>query len=338
MRKLFELLMKKIGDRLNMLLYTERKFDNLYSYKNKAGEIKRALLYFPDSKYMHLGDHLFFEPLAKNLKKLQIEVKVYPTKGMERYFKALGYSLADENWQKEEYDLIVSRPVFFPELKGKTNVFFYDYITSGLREKICSDILEKVFKAAGLELDSAAERIPTIWNGEEFCEERWENNISGRDKYILFNNYLDSGKAFNFGDKNMLFEDKIMELKEMGYKIIQLGTAKEREMDRREYPSVDIDLRGKTSVEELFRLCSLENVHGNVGFDGFLMHLCFLNGKRNYIAMRNKVTKRREEQTKKFLNPPFEIADEKIEYLERKKDESCNRLQNVRLFRDRGIS
>lgn len=44
------------------------------------------------------------------------------------------------------------------------------------------------------------------------------------------------------------------------------------------------------------------------------MHLFFINNKKNYIYLRNKVIKSREKITKNYLNPPFRKI-RKVEYL-----------------------
>ena len=60
--------------------------NNLFVLNKKQTKIKSILLYLDDEQMMHLGDHLFFEPLAKHLTLLGFKLFIYPTKIMEFYF------------------------------------------------------------------------------------------------------------------------------------------------------------------------------------------------------------------------------------------------------------
>lgn len=309
MSSLLKRVKEKINDKIFLKIKTQNKNETTYLYNYEKSKKKNILLYFPLSEYMHLGDHLFFEPLAKNLKKRGYSVAVSPSKGMEFYFKELGYSIYKEN-DLSKFDLIVSRTEFFNNLQNEKNVVLYEYINTSLKEKICIDIIKKIFLILGEDLND----IDCEPSNLDIKESNL--NISKKKRYILFNNYLDSGRWLNGKKYSNSIEEKAMELKNLGYSLIHLGTEKDYLNDKKEYPYIELDLRGKTSVKDLFYLASMENVVGNIGFDAFLMHLFFLNRKKNYICLRNKITKKRKEITVKYLNPPFKMNDEKkIEYI-----------------------
>lgn len=309
MSSLLKRVKEKINDKIFLKIKTQNKNETTYLYNYEKSKKKNILLYFPLSEYMHLGDHLFFEPLAKNLKKRGYSVAVSPSKGMEFYFKELGYSIYKEN-DLSKFDLIVSRTEFFNNLQNEKNVVLYEYINTSLKEKICIDIIKKIFLILGEDLNDMDCEPSNLDIKESNLK------ISKKKRYILFNNYLDSGRWLNGKKYSNSIEEKAMELKNLGYSLIHLGTEKDYLNDKKEYPYIELDLRGKTSVKDLFYLASMENVVGNIGFDAFLMHLFFLNRKKNYICLRNKITKKRKEITVKYLNPPFKMNDEKkIEYI-----------------------
>lgn len=309
MLSLLKRVKEKINDKIFLKTKTQNKNETIYLYKYEKSKKKKILLYFPLPEYMHLGDHLFFEPLAKNLKKRGYSVVIFPSKGMEFYFKELGYSIYKEN-DLSKFDLIVSRTEFFNTLKNEKNVVLYEYINTSLKEEICTDIIKKVFLILGEDLKDI-DCEPSNLDVKES-----NLKLSEKKRYILFNNYLDSGKWLNGKKYSDSIEEKAMELKNAGYSLIHLGTEKDYLNDKREYPYIELDLRGKTSVKDLFYLASMENVVGNIGFDAFLMHLFFLNRKKNYICLRNKITKKRKEITVKYLNPPFKMnGEKKIEYI-----------------------
>lgn len=299
MSSLIKRVQQKLENKILLKLRAKKKYETLYTYRYENGEKTKILLYFPLAEYMHLGDHLFFEPLAKILREQGYNVYISPSKSMEFYFERLGYKIYKEACL-DNFDLIISRTEFFKILKNEKNILLYEYINTSLKEKICIDIIKKVF----LILDKNIENV----NGKptNLIVKKSSIKLDENKKYILFNNYLDSGRWITGKKYIDKIEKQGKELKKQGYELIHLGTKKDLEKDNRYYEYINIDLRGKTSVEDLFYLSSLENVKGNLGFDGFLMHLFFLNKKTNYICLRNKITSKRKMITKQYLNPPFE--------------------------------
>lgn len=309
MLSLVKRIKEKISDKIFLKIKAKNKNETTYLYNYKNSKKKNILLYFPISEYMHLGDHLFFEPLARNLKKRGYNVAIFPTKRMEFYFKELGYLIHKEN-DLSKFDLIISRTEFFRVLQKEKNVILYEYINTSLKEEICTDIIKKIFLILGEQLNDI-DCEPSNLNVKES-----NLKLSEKKRYILFNNYLDSGRWLNGKKYNNSIEEKAIELKNKGYSLIHLGTKKDYTNDKKKYPYIELDLRGKTSIKDLFYLASVENVVGNIGYDAFLMHLFFLNRKKNYICLRNKITKKRKGITIKYLNPPFKMKEEKnIEYI-----------------------
>ncbi|MGL4998191.1 MAG: hypothetical protein ACRC5T_04420, partial [Cetobacterium sp.] len=93
---LYKRLVGKIKDKLDLKKLAKNIYGNVYLYKFENKVPRKILLYFPYKEYMHLGDHLFFEPLARVLKKNGYEVEISPTKYMENYFLKLGYKIKNE--------------------------------------------------------------------------------------------------------------------------------------------------------------------------------------------------------------------------------------------------
>lgn len=104
--------------------------------------------------------------------------------------------------------------------------------------------------------------------------------------------------------------------KELNFKIIHIGSLKDKEMDSKKYHFVTLDLRGKTTVTDLFNLVGRENVKAYIGFDGFIMHLFFINFKKTYVKIRGKINKKSKEEILKYVNPPFKNKKIEIEYIE----------------------
>ena len=111
--------------------------------------------------------------------------------------------------------------------------------------------------------------------------------MNGNEKYILFNNYIDSS-AFRINKKMLKsLDDKAKELKKkFNARIIHTGSQNDKKNDYKHYDFVDLDLRGKTTVEDIFYLLSRDNVLYNVSFDAFQMHVAFLYNKKSFIKFR----------------------------------------------------
>ncbi|MGL6099617.1 MAG: hypothetical protein ACRC0G_08315 [Fusobacteriaceae bacterium] len=287
---------------------TNNIYSNIDFKKNK--KIKKILIFLNNSYYAHLGDQLFFEPLLNMLNK-NYDVVISPTKVMQNYFIELGYSV-DLEPNFENYDLIITRTDFYSMLKNLDNVLFLK--TTDLKKKVCRMFLEEVslflnIKDIGLYSDKPQKLL--------FSEEN-SFEINKKDKYIIFSNYIDSGSLFT-SKKNFqqLEEVCIKRAQEFGYKVIHLGSQKDKENDKKEYGFVDIDLRGKTSILDIFKIISNEKIIEYIGFDGFIMHLFFIYEKQMHVKVRNKLTKKRMDDIVKFVNPPFEMIDykNKINYI-----------------------
>lgn len=313
LKRIFE----KIRDKYYLKKYTTKIDECLYSYNLEKRKIKKILFYFPKYEYMHLGDHLFFEPLMSQLVKDGYEVSVFPAKIMGFYFKNLGYRVISE--LEENVDLIITRTEFIKEIKKLKNILLYEYLNINLNEKLCVDIVKKIYKVIdrNIIINPLGIKIQYLkLNIETQKEIQNKYNISEEKKYIIFNNYLDSGKFLNiFSNYNKKFEIKLKKLKKQGYYVIHVGSEKDKKKDKKIYEFVDIDLRGKTSIEELFYLINLDNIKVNIGFDAFIMHLFFIKEKVNYIFIRNKMTSKRRECIKKYFNPAIYLEESKLKYL-----------------------
>lgn len=310
-------LVKKVINKYDAFkLHSNVRYDNLYVYNlpKNIKTVKNILLYFPDYQMMHLGDHIFFEPLIRELKKAGFNVEIQPVKMMEFYFINLGYQIG--NIKTKKYDLIVTRIEFYPSLKNSNfSIIYVEIANYKIIQPLCFDIIKKLFNILKIETEKIDD-IPKLVSS--VLSESLKNILNSKDKYILFNNYIDSG-SFRITKKhyNKLIE-YVQELKmKTGYKIIHTGSKNDKQKDKRIYNFVDIDLRGKLSIEDLFNLVQLNNVVYNVSFDAFQMHLFFMAHKKSYIMFRGRFTKRYKNLFVNCFNPPFRIKNpnELIEYI-----------------------
>lgn len=287
--------------------------ENMYFLGQKASpdSINRVILYFPDYEFMHYGDHLFFEPLARFLKLNNINVKVMPVKQMEFYFRNNGYLIGNSDDVKKA-DLLITRTEFYENIKRLMyeNILFINTSSTKINQFLCNDMVNKVASFLSLDSDNFCAKP----SGLRTCPENIKLD-SGRN-YLIFNNYIDSGffrvtqkhyKKINDFAQNFARENDL--------KVIHTGTQKEKANDKKTYDFVDIDLRGKTSLADLFSLASHDNVQYNISFDGFLMHIFYIYGKKSYILFRGRYTKSARNYLINYVNPPFDPEPHEIKDL-----------------------
>jgi hypothetical protein len=305
---------KKIFNKLEVFWLRSKKIDsNLFLLNKKNQKIKSILLYFPDYEMMHYGDHLFFEPLARHLKQEDYQIYIAPIKAMEFYFQSLGYKIFNEA-ALYQVDLIITKVEFIRATKKyKNQILLIDTVSTSIKAPLCSDIIEKVSIYLGLDY-SDYDSVPAYYYNDSSSEIFFDK----KDKYIIFNNYIDSGSirsGLSHQNKIIDFVKKLK--KETGLKVIHTGSTKDKNNDFREYDFVDIDIRGETSINELFNICSLKNILYNVSFDGFQMHLFLIQKKKSFVLFRGRILKKNEYFIKKNVNPPFLVNDSNtiIEYI-----------------------
>jgi len=308
--------LKKIFNKLEVFKLRRHAIDsNLFLLNKKCNQVKSILLYFPDYEMMHFGDHLFFEPLARHLRSNGYKLIISPINAMEFYFQDLGYRIGSDS-SLENIDLIITKVEFIGALKKiESQILFIDTASSKIKLPLCNDMIEKVSEFLGVQyVDYNPVPSYSYVVNEGNLSFLGENN-----NYIIFNNYIDSGSIRSGSTHQNSIIDFVKNLKDRtGFKVVHTGSNNDKNCDSRVYDFVDIDIRGKTSIKDLFTLCSLNNVIYNVSFDGFQMHLFFIQNKKSFVLFRGRLIKKNEEYIKKYVNPPFLHDNPRslIEYIE----------------------
>lgn len=294
------------------LRYQKLKHDNLYFLKKQNTEnYKNIVFYFPNEKYMHYGDHLFFEPIVSLLScKSDFTIFIAPIKGIYSYFKSLSIQILDEvNSLDISNTLIISKPEFYNELKNKGfNVLYIDTTFYQSSLPICNDIASKISSFLHVDLD-VSKLSPSPYVPDS-------NIVLKEQKVILFSNYIDSGFFRITKKKNAKLISKAIELKNSGHTLVHIGTKTDKNNDRQEYPFIDIDLRGKTTIDDMFYLASLSNVLGAICYDSFIMHVMFIFEKRVFVMFRGRFLKKNQNYILQKTIPPFFVSQkQKIDLL-----------------------
>lgn len=277
---------------------------NISLISSSERPLKDILFYFPNSRFMHFGDHLFFEPLCRLFKENGMNVDVAPVKAMEEYFIYCGCSIKNKDLDK--YDLVISKPDFLEDLYNLSNVLIIDTAYPNINMPLIDDLIIKLSRFGGFK-KNVSSRPQYFFPVSSTVEPL----LSSTDRYLIYNNYLNSGSFRVDKRKFSKLEDFVrkFKLQNPDIKIIHTGSKKDKDKDKNMlYDFVDIDLRGLTSAYDLFYLCDRPNVLYYVGFDGFIMHLFFILNKKAFVMSRGRWSPKARFFLENFIDPPFRIA------------------------------
>lgn len=286
-------------------------------YKNKKiDKSKRIVLYLDYPKFIHLGDTLWFEPIAR-LIAANYNLAICCNLQMEFYFKHLGYKVIDKS-SISVGDLIIARPELAYHLRDK-DVLWINFDYTKISQPIINVVLNNV--AAYLELNSNDAQPRAInFSLAEKSSVALKFNIVLGNNFAVLNNYIDSHKLgmsnaeFREADKALLrFADKYKQ--DSGVKLIHTGTKSEKDQDQNYYEITDLDLRGITSVEESFILASLDNVVNYFGFDAFWLHLFNIYNKNSYVMLKPGYSETLKRQIKKYVAISYGAGKNKVTFI-----------------------
>ncbi len=264
--------------------------------KDALLKAKKILFYFPDEEYMHLGDHLFFLPLIKSFIDSGYDVTVLPTAPMRSFFQELHIKLPDDKYQFGNFDVVISR-VELAQSIHDTRLILVN-VSKGLSEPICSELITQFSKLFYLVNPCCSIDFSSFKNDEAT---KLRFGLINDKSIIFFNTYCDSSSFLITEEKKQLLFDLVTELAQSSlYRIVLVGSQKDKENDKSVYNFEYIDLRGKTTVVDLFNLVSLSNVKYYLGFDAFVMHVFSLLHKNSFVVFRGRVFKWQDTMLRKF--------------------------------------
>ena len=261
-------------------------------YKNKNIEKSfKIAVAFLDGRLTHIGDQLFFDPLIQNLSSYFDHVDIVPTKPMSEYFRLFGHNvLTCEVFDAQNYDLIITRiEEFWNFKKYLSQTIFINTVEKSLKNRITSEIVKSVYQVLKIPLynDALKPRIPNASEKKEVTT-TVKQTLSQHQQYLIYSNYVDSGWfRVKKKDRDILEKSALKLAKEHNLTIVHVGTSQDKKNDPH-FICYDnyIDLRGKTSIVDLFCLCHLENIKICVTFDTFVFHVASLTNTKSYVRMK----------------------------------------------------
>lgn len=311
--------MRYLFKKLFALFLFKISFLNVYNgniyFRNKVFLKKKFKILFllNDTDFIHLGDSLFFDPIISLFNKQNFNVEVKCNKSMEFYYQHNYKILLDNNINYNDYNLVITNRDFIIKTFFKKNIVYINFNYYKSKKRIINHNIESLINL--FELNTSYIDVPFYPNitNENLILKKF--NLLKDRNYIIFSNYIDSGSfRLDKSKKNKLLLYLYDFMKNNNYLVIHIGTLKDKLEDNTNYKKI-IDLRGKTSVRDLFDLCSLKNIDIYIGFDNFLMHLFFLKNKKLKIMSRGKPTNEGNIFLKNCIDPPYESCNFNKEYI-----------------------
>ena len=252
--------------------------------KKKIEDYKNIIFVFDYPKYVHLGDQLFFKPLISRLKSVNSNIFVLTTASMEFIFN----EYAKNNLEDYSDSLFISRDDLLPHLRNRFNdldYFLYNTMSLNINEPISNHILNKFcdyYKLSSTELEiSNVDYLDfDLVNKDKF-------NLLPVANIVILNNYTDSGKFRLSAKRRRQLLENIKSNKLQDDFVVHLGSQKDKDTDKNNYSGmVDLDLRGKASIEDLFFILSLGNIKTVYCHDTFIMHIANIYNQKICLLFR----------------------------------------------------
>lgn len=280
---------------------------------NASTNVHRIALLLDNYEFMHFGDHLFFEPLVHSLDNAGYDVRVRPVTQMSPYFQLCGYKIADDAFLHSS-DVIISRVEFLsamltPQLNNAMRLLFdtsYPYI----HKPLCCDLIEKTFQLINADLKPEYLRFEPSYPDTFNALPDWPAD----QQVVLFNPYVDSGSFRPLQAKRRKLVTLAEQFSRRGYSIVLTGSANDAAQDQTAYDFAAHDMRGKTTVSNMFWICAQPNVVHNISFDTFQFHLCMLKRIKSFVTFRGRLLKCNADYILNSVLPPF-VYDEPINSL-----------------------
>jgi hypothetical protein len=220
---------------------------------------------------------------------------------MRDYFRDAGYEVVTPAAVLQQ-ELRVSSVWMYdtiPETERRTRFLYVNMIDHHIQRPVAEHMADEVMRAAHLDpgpvpVDGRAHVVAPGSTALDDTEGRW----------LLFNDTVDSGWFRVTGWDRARLAGVAAAERRAGFRIARVGTEAERVARPAPLGFEDLDLRGRTSVVELFRLLASPRVAGTISFDHVVAHMGMTCGKPAIVKVR-RCSRRHGDFMKRYLIPPF---------------------------------
>ena len=268
---------------------------------------------FSNGRHVHIGDHLFLEPTIRACRDRGIPVVVAPIAPMRDYFTEAGYRVVSPA-EAGKQDLRVSSVYMYDDVtraERQRRYLYLNTIDHHITGRVAEHLAEHVVRAVCLDpvqprIDGRPTLVPP---GHTALDDQAIGS-----KWWVLNDAVDSGWFRVLRSDRQLLADAAAEKRRDGFRIVRVGSAADLEKRPHQLGVEHLDLRGKTSVMDLFRLLRSPLVAGTISFDTVVAHMGIACGKDAVIHLR-RFTPAHQRFLKAHLIPPFSGATSNIQFI-----------------------
>jgi hypothetical protein len=254
-----------------------------------------------NARHVHLGDHLFLEPAMRACRLRGVPVVVAPGPAMREYFRDAGYTVVSPAVVLEQELRITSVWMYdtIPRRERRTRFLYLNTIDHRIDRPVAEHLAEHVLRAARLDVDAVPidGRPHLVAPGPTALDD-------AEGQWLLFNDTVDSGWFRVTGWDRAVLAEVAAEKRRAGFRIARVGTEAERIARPAPLGIEDLDLRGRTSVMDLFRLLRSPRVVGTISFDHVVAHMGMASGKHAIVKVR-RCSRRHSSFMKQCLLPSY---------------------------------
>jgi len=269
---------------------------------------------FSNPRHVHIGDHLFVEPTIRACWKRGIPVVIAPITSMREYFRAAGYDVVSPARARAQ-DLRVSSVYMYDDIapaERQDRYLYLNTIDHHITGRVAEHLAEHVVGAACLGATSS--RL----DGRPWLVPPGPTPLEALDPdtndWWVFNDAVDSGWFRVLPSDRRLLAEVAAEKQRQGFRIVRVGSAADLERRPGKLGFEHLDLRGKTSVMDLFRLLRSPLVAGTISFDTVVAHMGIACDKDAVIHLR-RFTPAHKRFLQAHLIPPFSGATANIRFI-----------------------
>jgi hypothetical protein len=288
--------------RNHTLLRRHERAPGVVDFANLARPPRSIGFDISNARHVHLGDHLFLEPAMRACRLRGVNVVVAPGPAMREYMRDAGYTVVAPEVVRQQELRVTSVFMYdsMPRNERRTRFLYLNTIDHGLRGPVAEYLAEQVVVAARLDPDvpSIDGRPHLVAAGPTLLDDAADG------PWLLFNDTVDSGWFRVLPRDRRALAEVAAERRRAGFRIARVGTERERLARPALVGVEDVDLRGRTSVVDLFRLLRSPRVAGTVSFDHVVAHMGVACGKPAIVRIR-RGSRRHAEFMKAHLIPPF---------------------------------
>jgi len=282
-------------------------------YKRTECTPEKAIFLLDDSSYIHLGDQLFWGPIIIALHQANYPIEVLLPGDMNKFWECNGIKKSHPKTLENPNAIYLtySPMTFSRRLRGK-NIIAVDLTNPHISNRISVYLCNEICRLLNVKNFS----VPELKLPQDINKQLEKQITSIGNEVWLMNDLLVSGVFRLTANKRKRIWIKANEIAQTGGKIIYIKGENEVTLSYLMPNIISLDLRGKTTPDDIMGILQLPNVKGTISFDNFLMHSSLLCGKKAYVMFRGRFSYQQKVHCYKKVNIAFDnVNSENIIYL-----------------------